>query len=153
MSDELKVINLTRKSDGKVITLSELLEVCRDTPNKIEDSQIYGYRQSEAQEKPTAWVYGKELKLWIKDKPGEETIVKYMHIEGEKMWRRQILDSIEPGMTKERADELKIEQRINLMDETYSITVDGKVVGEPYPMPPGMLDQLIWGPVKPNKTK
>lgn len=141
----MDTIILTRKSDGKVITLTELLQICRDTPDKIEDGQIYAYRQSESQEKATAWVYSQELKLWIKDKPGEEEIIKYMHLEGEKIWRRAIMESIEPGMTQQRADELKIDQRINLLDETYSITVDGKVVGEPYPMPPGMIEQLLWG--------
>lgn len=143
MEDDIKCINLTRKSDGKVITLSELIDICRE--GKIEDDKIYTYRIDEQQEKPSNWIHSQELRLWAADKKGKEAITKYMYLEGEKVWRRKILDSIEPSMTAERAAELKIVTQIKLLDEQYQITMDGKPVGEPYPMPPGMLEQLMWG--------
>lgn len=78
--------------------------------------------------------------------PEEKKLLdRYIHMENEKIWRRQVLDSIEPNMTSQRADELKIEQQVKLLDECYQITMDGVPVGPTYPMPPGMLTALMWG--------
>lgn len=140
--DKIECITLARKSDGKVVTLSELIQICRD--GEIEDGQIYAYRITEQQEKSTNWVHSKELQLWAVDKKGEEAITKYMYLEDEKIWRRQVLNSIEPNMTTERVAELKIVTQVKLLDEQYQITMDGKPVGEPYPMPLGMLDLIMW---------
>ena len=80
----------------------------------------------------------------------KEAVEKYAYYLDEKAWRRNVLDSIEPNMTEERAKELKISIKIKLIEEEYQITMDGVPVGDPYPMPAGMIDKLMWGPNKPK---
>lgn len=84
--------------------------------------------------------------------PEEQKLLdRYLHYEGEKIWRKKVLDSIEPNMTQDRMNELKISIQVKLLDEVYQITMDGIPIGETYPMPPGMLDAIIWG--KPTKIQ
>lgn len=81
----------------------------------------------------------------------KKSVEMYSHYLGEQQWKKEVLDSIEPNMTQERADELKISIKIKLMEEEYQITMDGVPVGPTYPMPPGMLEQLMWGKPKGDK--
>lgn len=69
MSEDKKgIMKLHRKSDGKVITLEELIQLYKDGEIKEEDDDIYGYRSNEEQEKIISWIHVKELKIWATDK-------------------------------------------------------------------------------------
>lgn len=88
-----------------------------------------------------------------KNEEEKKLFERYIHYENEQIWKRNTLDSIEPGMTKERVDELKITMKINLLDEQYEIRMDGKLIGDPFPMFPGMLEELMWGKNNPERKK
>jgi hypothetical protein len=140
---KMKCTEVMRSSDKKLVTLKGLMKYCR--ANGVDQATTYPYRQREEDEKPSAWIHGKELNLWINDKEVGKAAERYLHMEGEKRWKRQVLNSIEPNMTQERMNELKITIQVQLMDEQYQIMMDGVSVGEPYPMPPGMIEAIMWG--------
>ena len=141
--NKIPVTELFRKEDNKLVTMKGLREA--NEQELIKDDTLYPYRQSENDEVANAWIMGKELKKWIEMSKDKKFIEQYEYEKGEREWRMRVLNTIEPNMTKERADELKIVIKIQLLDEQYQITMDGKPIGEPYPMRPGMIDAIMWG--------
>lgn len=61
--NKIKVLELYRKTDGKLITLSELSDMARR--GEIDDNALYPSRSSEDKEKADGWATGSSMKEMV----------------------------------------------------------------------------------------